>query len=119
MNTATNIQLHPLNTEKNCTIYFQGEVFPIKTYSVREYINPIFATQNSKIVFTIQTEFKELDVIYDFVSFKLKYSDLIGNMYTQSFRFGYMPGTTGNNNKIEFNLKQKVGKPILVRKFKE
>lgn len=56
-------------------------------------------------------DLKDGEEICDFLKFKIKYSDLIGNEYEQEFRFGF-----SMLNRITYNLDNTSYKPVLLKK---
>ena len=76
-------------------------------YGISEYLNKYYAMPGEEIIFNIGILKKEK--IVDFLNFKIKFYDLIGNCYRQEFRFGL------DNNLVKgFNLNNTSGRPELV-----
>lgn len=109
--SATNIQLSPKFPDKGLRGYFESKVLPNKQYYIYEYLSQYYAAVREEITFKIKVDLKNKEKISDFLEFKIKYSDLIGNEYEQEFRFGfYMLDYIG------YNLDNSSYKPILLKK---
>lgn len=83
--SATNVQLVPKISERGLNEYFDSDKG--YKYGISEYLNRYYARPGEEIIFYIGIFKKES--ISDFLNFKIKYYDLIGNCYIQEFRFGF------------------------------
>lgn len=83
--SATNVQLLPKISERGLNEYFDSDKG--YKYGISEYLNRYYARPGEEIIFYIGILKKES--ISDFLNFKIKYYDLIGNCYIQEFRFGF------------------------------
>ena len=111
--SATNIQLSPKFPDEGLQGYIYSEGYPKKVYYINEYLSQYYATTREKVTFKVKVELKNGEKINDFLRFKIKYSDLIGNEYEQEFRCGfYMLDCIG----IGYNLNNTSYKPILLKK---
>ena len=111
--SATNIQLSPKFPDKGLQGYIYSEGYPKKVYYINEYLSQYYATTREKVTFKVKVDLKNGEKINDFLKFKIKYSDLIGNEYEQEFRCGfYMLDCIG----IGYNLNNTSYKPILLKK---
>lgn len=106
--SATNVQLKPKISEGGLNEYFKSDIG--NNYGISEYLNRYYARPGEEIIFSIGSLKK--DILSDFLNFKIKYYDLIGNCYIQEFRFGF------NNLQKEFNLKNTSYIPKLIKNDK-
>ena len=83
--SATNVQLEPMVPKVGLEGYFKSDIG--YNYGISEYLNRYYARPGEEIIFYIGI-FKK-GSISDFLNFKIKYYDLIGNCYIQEFRFGF------------------------------
>ncbi len=83
--SATNVQLEPMVPKVGLEGYFKSDKG--YDYGVSEYLSKYYARPGEEIIFYIGI-FKKGN-ISDFLNFKIKYYDLIGNSYIQEFRFGF------------------------------
>lgn len=109
--SATNVQLSPKFPDKGLQGYFDSEVYPKKQYYIYDYLSQYYAAAREEITFKIKVNFKNGEKINDFLKFKIRYSDLIGNEYEQEFRFGFYM-----LDRIAYNLNNSSYKPILLKK---
>lgn len=77
--SATNIQLSPKFPDKGLQGYIYSEGYPKKLYYIYEYLSQYYATAREKVTFKVKVDLKNGEKINDFLKFKIKYSDLIGN----------------------------------------
>lgn len=111
--SATNIQLSSKFPDEGLQGYIYSEGYPKKVYYINEYLSQYYATTREKVTFKVKVDLKNGEKINDFLRFKIKYSDLIGNEYEQEFRCGfYMLDCIG----IGYNLNNTSYKPILLKK---
>lgn len=87
--SATNIMIHPM--EKGLENYFEILNEKENSYFISEYLSQYFALPKECVTFSIIKEIpKDNDgKIVNFIKFKIRYKDLLGNLYEQEFRFGY------------------------------
>ena len=109
--SATNIQLSPKFPDKGLQGYIYSEGYPKKLYYIYEYLSQYYATAREKVTFKVKVDLKNGEKINDFLKFKIKYSDLIGNEYEQEFRCGFYMLDC-----IAYNLNNTSYKPILLKK---
>lgn len=109
--SATNIQLSPKFPDKGLQGYFDSEGYPKKQYYIYEYLSQYYAAAREEVTFKIKVDLKNGEKINDFLKFKIKYYDLIGNEYEQEFRFGFYMLDC-----IAYNLDNSSYKPILLKK---
>lgn len=109
--SATNIQLSPKFPDKGLQGYFDSEGYPKKQYYIYKYLSQYHAAAREEVTFKIKVDLKNGEKINDFLKFKIKYSDLIGNEYEQEFRFGFYMLDC-----IAYNLDNSSYKPILLKK---
>ena len=83
--SATNVQLEPMVSKVGLEGYFKSDIG--YNYGISKYLNRYYARPGEEIIFYIGI-FKK-GSISDFLNFKIKYYDLIGNCYIQEFRFGF------------------------------
>lgn len=109
--SATNIQLAPKFPDKGLQGYIYSEGYPKKLYYIYEYLSQYYATTRETVTFKVKVDLKNGEKISDFLSFKIKYSDLIGNEYEQEFRCGFYMLDC-----IAYNLNNTSYKPVLLKK---
>ena len=109
--SATNIQLSSKISEKELRVYFDSESYPRKQYNIYEYLSQYHAVVGEEITFKIKVKLENRE-IDDFVKFKIKYFDLIGNGYEQEFMFGFYM----LDNCIKYNLNNRSYEPALLKK---
>ena len=108
--SATNIQLSPKFPDEGLQGYIYSEGYPKKVYYINEYLSQYYATTREKVTFKVKVDLKNGEKINDFLRFKIKYSDLIGNEYEQEFRCGFYM-----LDRIGYNLNNTSYKPILLK----
>ena len=108
--SATNIQLSPKFPDEGLQGYIYSEGYPKKVYYINEYLSQYYATAREKVTFKVKVDLKNGEKINDFLRFKIKYSDLIGNEYEQEFRCGFYM-----LDRIGYNLNNTSYKPILLK----
>lgn len=109
--SATNIQLAPKFPDKGLQGYIDSEGYPKKLYYIYRYLSQYYATSRETVTFKVKVDLKNGEKISDFLRFKIKYSDLIGNEYEQEFRCGFYM-----LDRIAYNLNNTSYKPILLKK---
>lgn len=109
--SATNVELSTKFPDKGLQGYFYSESYPKKNYYIYEYLSQYYAAAREEVTFKIKVDLKDGEEICDFLKFKIKYSDLIGNEYAQEFRFGF-----SMLNRITYNLDNTSYKPVLLKK---
>lgn len=109
--SATNVELSTKFPDKGLQGYFYSESYPKKNYYIYEYLSQYYAAAREEVTFKIKVDLKDGEEICDFLKFKIKYSDLIGNEYEQEFRFGF-----SMLNRITYNLDNTSYKPVLLKK---
>lgn len=109
--SATNIQLAPKFPDKGLQGYIDSEGYPKKLYYIYRYLSQYYATSRETVTFKVKVDLKNGEKINDFLRFKIKYSDLIGNEYEQEFRCGFYM-----LDRIAYNLNNTSYKPILLKK---
>lgn len=102
--SARNIQL---SIEDDYKGYFYSA--SNRHYGIYEYLSETYATIGKEITFKIKVDLKNGEEINDNLKFKIKYSDLIGNVYKQKFSFDVYT----LNFIIEYSKKNSTGKPEL------
>lgn len=108
--SATNIQLSPKFPDEGLQGYIYSEGYTKKVYYINEYLSQYYATTREKVTFKVKVDLKNGEKINDFLRFKIKYSDLIGNEYEQEFRCGFYM-----LDRIGYNLNNTSYKPILLK----
>lgn len=91
--------------------YIDSEGYPKKLYYIYRYLSQYYATSRETVTFKVKVDLKNGEKINDFLRFKIKYSDLIGNEYEQEFRCGFYM-----LDRIAYNLNNTSYKPILLKK---
>lgn len=86
--SATNIQLSPECPSDDLSGYFTSESFPKNQYYIHKYLSKYYAMATEEVTFDVKVDLTKINDINDFLKFKIKYTDLIGNEYEQEFRVG-------------------------------
>lgn len=110
--SATNIQLSPKFPDKGLQGYLDTEGYPKKQYYIYEYLSQYDAVAREEVTFKVRVELGNGEKTHDFVKFKIKYSDIIGNEYEQEFRFGFYMLDC-----IAYSMDNTSYKPILLKKY--
>ncbi|OSB19534.1 hypothetical protein B2H94_09975 [Clostridium sporogenes] len=88
---ASNVMLYPIDGKSGSENYFKTENKEKNNHFIHNYLNQYYALPREKVSFSMITEVpKEGNgYVVNFVQFKIRFSDLVGNLYEQKFRFGY------------------------------
>ncbi|MDU2121136.1 MAG: hypothetical protein E7E64_01180 [Clostridium celatum] len=88
---ASNVMLYPIDGKSGLENYFKTENKEKNNHFIYDYLNQYYALPREKVSFSMITEVpKEGNGhLGNFVQFKIRFSDLVGNLYEQKFRFGY------------------------------
>lgn len=86
--SASNVMIHPIcNGLEN---YFESTCKKTDKYFIYEYLNQNFAFPREVVFFSITRDIPDNEEkIVDFVRFKIRFRDLLGNLYEQEFQFGF------------------------------
>ena len=107
--SATNIMLFPMG--EGLENYLETLYEKENSYFIHDYLSQNFALFKENVTFSIVKEIpKDNDgKIANFIKFKIRFRDLIGNLYEQEFEFGY------DNYVVNgFNLKSSSSVPYLI-----
>lgn len=107
--SATNIMLFPMG--EGLENYLETLYKKENSYFIHDYLSQNFALFKENVTFSIVKEIpKDNDgKIANFIKFKIRFRDLIGNLYEQEFEFGY------DNYVVNgFNLKSSSSVPYLI-----
>lgn len=87
--SATNIMLSPMG--KGLENYFETLYEKENSYFIHDYLSRYFALPKDSVIFSIVKAIpKDNDgKIANFIKFKIRFRDLIGNLYEQEFKLGY------------------------------
>ncbi len=87
--SATNIMLSPMG--KGLESYFETLYEKENSYFIHDYLSRYFALPKDSVIFSIVKAIpKDNDgKIANFIKFKIRFRDLIGNLYEQEFKLGY------------------------------
>ncbi|RHT35960.1 hypothetical protein DW790_11880 [Firmicutes bacterium AM31-12AC] len=87
--SATNIMLFPMG--EGLENYLETLYEKENSYFIHDYLSQNFALFKENVTFSIVKEIpKDNDgKIANFIKFKIRFRDLIGNLYEQEFEFGY------------------------------
>ena len=104
--SATNVQLCPIEGKSGLENYFKTENSNKNIHYIYDYLNQYYAFVGDKINFSIINNVdKNKQRVIHFIQFKIRYNDLIGNLYEQKFRFGYdnyvLKGYNRNNSSYQ------------------
>ena len=107
--SASNITLYPFREGRAdfLKVLYEQE----NSYFIYEYLNQYYALPKERVSFSIVKEIPKKDNgrISDFIEFKIRFRDLLGNLYEQRFEFGY------DNYIVKgFNLKSSSGIPRFI-----
>lgn len=107
--SASNITLYPFREglADFLKVLYEQE----NSYFIYEYLNQYYALPKERVSFSIVKEIPKKDNgrISDFIEFKIRFRDLLGNLYEQRFEFGY------DNYIVKgFNLKSSSGIPRFI-----
>lgn len=107
--SASNIMIYPMG--KGLENYFETSNEKENSYFIYDYFSQYFALPKECVTFSIVKEIpKDNDgKIVDFIKFKIRFRDLLGNLYEQEFEFGY-----DNYIVNGFNLKSFSSVPCLI-----
>lgn len=100
--SATRVMLYPLKEDPK--IFLKVLYEQESSYVIYDYFNQNFASPKECITFSIIKELpKECDErIANFIKFKIRFQDLLGNLYEQEFEFIYdnfiLNGFNSNNS---------------------
>ena len=107
--SATNIMLFPMG--EGLENYLETLYEKENSYFIHDYLSQNFSLFKENVTFSIVKEIpKDNDgKIANFIKFKIRFRDLIGNLYEQEFEFGY------DNYVVNgFNLKSSSSVPYLI-----
>lgn len=85
--TAVNFKLYPY--KEGLMNYFKKTNGLENELFICDYIDKNSAKVDDFITFSAIREIPASGKVADFVNFKVRYNDLIGNIYEQEFEFGY------------------------------
>ncbi|HIR53484.1 MAG TPA: hypothetical protein IAB39_08850 [Candidatus Onthovicinus excrementipullorum] len=87
--SASNIMIYPMG--KGLNNYFETLNEEENSYFIYDYLSQYFALPKECVTFSIVKEIpKDNDgKVINFVKFKIRFKDLLGNLYEQEFKFGY------------------------------
>lgn len=91
--------------------YFETSNEKENGYSIYDYLSRYFALPKECVTFSIVKKIPEDNdgKIVNFIKFKIRFKDLLGNLYEQEFKFGY------DNYVVNgFNLKNFSSVPCLI-----
>ncbi|TCD54663.1 hypothetical protein EJ419_02175 [Alloscardovia theropitheci] len=113
--SATNIQLSPYSSNENKLVYFKNKQEFKWQYYINEYLSQYYAFPGDEVTYKISVDLNDKEKINDFLEFKIKYSDLIGNVYEQGFKFGIHSTYQSGLEKIFYNHANSSRKPTLIQ----
>lgn len=89
--SASNVMLFPMDKKSGLENYFKTENREKNNHFIHDYLNQFYALPREKVSFSTLTEVpKEGNgYVVNFIHFKIRFCDLVGNLYEQKFRFGY------------------------------
>lgn len=107
--SATNIMIFPMG--EGLENYLETLYEKENSYFIHDYLSQNFALSKGSVTFSIVKKIpKDNDgKIANFIKFKIRFRDLIGNLYEQEFEFGY-----DNYIVNGFNLKSSSSVPCLI-----
>ncbi|WP_294796187.1 hypothetical protein [uncultured Fenollaria sp.] len=108
--TAANIMICPCNDNEDTNCYFKNNGRIDENYAVYDYLDNYYAFPKQCVKFSISTKLDRGNI-----SFKLRFTDLIGNVYEQEFYFIYGPLTDSEANlNYNFSRESYSNMPLLV-----
>lgn len=84
---ACNIYIQPFDEDCKIPTYFLSQTGSTKNIVIQDYLNQYYALPKEFIYFKISTT--NIHENTDFIRFKIRYYDLIDNLYEQEFKIGY------------------------------
>lgn len=109
--SATNVWFDPINSDKEINPFFKSKVHSSETYRIEDYLNRNYAMTGEEITFKIAAKLSDISIPCDFIRFRIRYLDLIGNVYKQEFEFGFMEDKPGT---YCYNLKSRSDEPEIL-----
>lgn len=109
--SATKVWFDQINSDKEINLFFKSKVQPSEIYRIDDYLNRNYAMAGEEITFKIAAKLSDISRPYDFIRFRIRYSDLIGNVYKQEFEFGFMEDKPGT---YCYNLKSRSDEPEIL-----
>lgn len=88
--SAANIMICPCNDNEDTNCYFKNNGRIDENYAVYDYLDNYYAFPKQCVRFSISTKLSE-KASRGNISFRLRFTDLIGNVYEQEFYFIYGP----------------------------
>lgn len=87
--SASNIMIYPMG--KGLANYFVTENEETNRYFIYDYLSQYFAFSRECIAFSITRDLPKDNEgrVLDSIRFKIRFRDLLGNLFEQEFRFGY------------------------------
>lgn len=87
--SASNVMLYPMG--KGLENYIETLNEKENSYFIHDYLSQYFVLPKECVTFSIIKKIpKDNDgKIADFIKFKIRFKDLLGNLYEQEFKFGY------------------------------
>lgn len=108
--SAANIMLYPYNNNEDTNCYFRNNGRIDENYAVYDYLDNYYAFPKQCVKFSISTKLDRGNI-----SFKIRFTDLIGNVYEQEFYFIYGPLTDPEaNSNYCFSRESYSNMPLLV-----
>ena len=107
--SATNIMIHPMG--EGLKNYLETSNERENSYYIHDYLSQYFAFPKDSVTFSIVKEIPKENggKVNNFIKFKIRFRDLLGNLYEQEFKFGY-----DNYIVNGFNLNSYSGVPCLI-----
>lgn len=127
--SAANIMLCPCNDNEDKNYYFKNNGHIDENYSIHDYLDNYYAFPKQCVRFSISTKLAEKDSSEidsseidsskidsrGNISFKIKFTDLIGNVYEQEFYFIYGPlKDSKDDSSYHFSRESYSNMPLLV-----
>lgn len=108
--SAANIMICPCNDNEDTNCYFKNNGRIDENYAVYDYLDNYYAFPKQCVKFSISTKLDRGNI-----SFKIRFTDLIGNVYEQEFYFIYGPLTDPEaNSNYCFSRESYSNMPLLV-----
>lgn len=108
--SASNIMLYAYKEDVSYNYYFKDNKEVSNKYNIYDYLNKYYAFPKQCITFSLHRSVSKPKTYGD-ISFRIKFNDLIGNIYMQEFNFKYCANDDGT---CSFSRENYSNQPILL-----
>lgn len=89
LNSAVDIEFEPYGDKKNKIIKSENDYLNIYFFTEKLSSNHCISNDKIHFILTRKVSSEKLNTANDFISFKIRFKDLLGNTYCQEHRCGY------------------------------